>query len=91
MLPVPLELLTISCVLLLFDMPESIVFNNFSKHLNIFGPEWNILTTIEWIALEFGTDIHVHLRIHWTILSDLLTFYLEQSGQDFLMRKYLQN
>lgn len=31
-----------------------------------FGPEWNILATIWWIAMEFCTDMHL---VHWMNLN----------------------
>ncbi len=29
-----------------------------------FGPDWNISTTVEWIAMKFGADIHGPQRMN---------------------------
>lgn len=50
----------------------------------ICGFEWNISTTIGWVAMKLGTDIHDSLRMNWNNFDDPLTSPLApSSGQTF--------
>ncbi len=58
---------------------------------DICGLEWNVLTTIGWIATKIATDIHVPLMIN--NISDPLTFHLASPSiaSIFQFDQYLQN
>lgn len=43
--------------------------------LHYFGPNWT-LTTIEWVSMEFGSQIYGPQRINPTDFGDPLTFLL---------------
>ena len=45
---------------------------------------WNVSTTIGYIAMTFGTDTHIHFRVHYYHFGDSLDFDLvPSSGQTF--------
>lgn len=40
----------------------------FPLEIDIWGFEWNILTASWWIAMEFGPDVHVLLRMNYNLV-----------------------
>lgn len=48
-----------------------------------FGPCLNLLTTVEWITLKFGADVHGAQRLNHNFFGDPLTFYLATSRSVF--------
>ncbi len=43
------------------------------------SPDWNISTTVGWIATKFGANIHDPLRMKCNNFTDPLTFHLSIS------------
>ncbi len=59
---------------------------------HICGFEWKVSRTIGWIAVEFGPDIHVPLRMNCNNFGDQLTFSFLSSAiirSTFLFVQYL--
>lgn len=49
---------------------------NISQLVHPFGPDWSITTTMRWTAMEFGSEIHVPLKMKWNNVGDPLPFDL---------------
>lgn len=47
-----------------FKMLTGWILLTFFHEVDIFGFEWNVLTSIGWISMEFSAHIHVSLRIN---------------------------
>lgn len=54
-----------------------------------FGPDCDISTNAGWIAMTFGTDIHVPLWMNCNNYDDLLTFHLAPPSGEISVQHFV--